>query len=135
MMNGAKAYAKVGLESGIGSASPHGLIMMLYDGAIDTIRKAKLHMEARDIEMKVLAVDKALKIIGEGLNGSLDMEAGGDISQRLSALYSFISKQLIQANAKNDAAGMDTCIELLEDLRSAWQEIGQNTQNNNKNNI
>jgi flagellar secretion chaperone FliS len=124
MMNGAKAYAKVGLETGITSASPHGLIIMLYDGAIDSIRKAKIHMENKDIEMKVLAVDKALKIIGDGLNGSVDLEAGGEIAERLSALYSFISKQLIQANAKNDAAGMDTCIELLDDLRSAWLEIG-----------
>lgn len=123
-MNGAKAYAKVGLETGITSASPHGLIIMLYDGAIDSIRKAKIYMEKKDVEMKVMAVDKALKIIGDGLNGSVDLEAGGEIAERLSALYSFISKQLIQANAKNDAAGFDTCIELLEDLRSAWLEIG-----------
>lgn len=124
MMNGAKAYAKVGLETGISSASPHGLIIMLYDGAIESIRKAKIHMDNKDIEMKVLAVDKALKIIGDGLNGSVDLEAGGEIAERLSALYSFISKQLVQANAKNDPAGLDTCIELLEDLRSAWLQIG-----------
>lgn len=125
MMNGAKAYAKVGLETGINSASPHGLIVLLYDGAIDSIRKAKIYMETKDIEMKVKSVDKALKIISDGLNGSLDLEAGGEIAERLSSLYSFISKQLVQANAKNDPAGMDTCIELLEDLRGAWQEIGQ----------
>jgi flagellar protein FliS len=75
--------------------------------------------------MKIKSVDKALKIISDGLNGSLDLEAGGEIAERLSSLYSFISKQLVQANAKNDSAGMDTCIELLEDLRGAWQEIGQ----------
>ena len=74
MMNGAKAYAKVGLETGINSASPHGLIVLLYDGAIDSIRKAKIYMEAKDIEMKIKSVDKALKIISDGLNGSLDVE-------------------------------------------------------------
>ena len=51
MMYGAKAYAQVGLETGINSASPHGLIVMLYEGAIEAIRKAKIYLEMQNIEM------------------------------------------------------------------------------------
>lgn len=125
MMYGAKAYAQVGLETGINSASPHGLIVMLYDGAIEAIRKAKIYMEMRDIEMKTKSVDKALRIIKDGLTAALDVNAGGELAKQLLALYDYIGKELILANAQNSADRMDTCISLLDDLRGAWLEIGQ----------
>lgn len=129
MMYGAKAYAQVGLETGINSASPHGLIVMLYDGAIEAIRKSKIYLEMGDVEMKAKSVDKGLRIIKDGLTASLDVNAGGALAQQLLALYDYIGKELILANAQNNAERMDTCIALLEDLRSAWLEIGQNTAN------
>jgi flagellar secretion chaperone FliS len=125
MMYGAKAYAQVGLETGINSASPHGLILMLYDGGIEAIRKAKIYLEMQDIEMKSKSVDKALRIINDGLAASLDMNAGGALAERLRALYEFIAKELILANSANSTERMDACITLLEDLRGAWLEIGQ----------
>ena len=125
MMYGAKAYAQVGLETGINSASPHGLILMLYDGGIEAIRKAKIYLEMQDIEMKSKSVDKALRIINDGLAASLDLNAGGALAERLRALYEFIAKELILANSANSVERMDACITLLEDLRSAWLEIGQ----------
>lgn len=124
-MYGAKAYAQVGLETGINSASPHGLILMLYDGGIEAIRKAKIYLEMQDIEMKSKSVDKALRIINDGLAASLDMNAGGALAERLRALYEFIAKELILANSANSTERMDACITLLEDLRGAWLEIGQ----------
>jgi flagellar protein FliS len=129
MMYGAKAYAQVGLETGINSASPHGLIVMLYDGAIEAIRKAQIYLEMGDVEMKTKSVDKGLRIIKDGLTASLDVTAGGALAQQLLALYDYIGKELILANAQNSAERMDTCIGLLEDLRSAWLEIGQSTAN------
>lgn len=125
MMYGAKAYAQVGLETGINSASPHGLIVMLYDGAIEAIRKARIYMEMRDIEMKTRSVDKALRIIKDGLTAALDVNAGGELAKQLLSLYDYIGKELILANAQNSADRMDTCISLLDDLRGAWLEIGQ----------
>ncbi|MBU0784921.1 MAG: flagellar export chaperone FliS [Gammaproteobacteria bacterium] len=129
MIYGAKAYAQVGLETGINSASPHGLIVMLYDGAIEAIRKTKIYLDMGDIEMKTKSVDKALRIIKDGLTTSLDVNAGGALAQQLLALYDYICKELILANAQNSPERMDTCIGLLADLRSAWLEIGQNTAN------
>lgn len=125
MMYGAKAYAQVGLETGINSASPHGLIIMLYDGAIEAIRKSKVYLEMKDIEMKAKSLDKALRIINDGLKASLDVNAGGDLGQQLLALYDYISKEIILSNAQNNVERMNNCIALLEDLRSAWMEIGQ----------
>lgn len=124
MMYGAKAYAQIGLETGVNSASPHGLIVMLYDGAIEAIRKAKLYLEMDNPEMKGLSLTKALRIITDGLVASLDTSAGGPLAEQLLALYDFICKELILANAQNSVEKMDSCIALLENLRSAWAEIG-----------
>lgn len=124
MMFGAKAYAQVGLETGVNSASPHKLIVMLYDGAIEAIRQAKLHTETQNTNDKVKSIDKALRIISDGLIISLDVKSGGQLAEQLMALYQFISKELVLANAKNDVKKLDDCMALLADLRSAWNEIG-----------
>jgi len=125
MMYGAKAYANVGLETGVNSASPHKLIVMLYDGALEAIRKAKLHMEMKNTLDKCQCVDKALRIINEGLMAALDRNAGGQLAEQLLALYEYIGKELVLASARNDAEKMNNCSALLEDLRAAWCEIGQ----------
>jgi flagellar protein FliS len=130
MMFGAKAYAQVELETGINSASPHGLIVMLYDGAIEALRKAKIHIEMNDIEMKTKSMDKAMRIIKDGLTAALDVKAGGALAEQLLALYDYISKEIVLANVQNNAERIDTCIGLLSDLRNAWHEIGQATANN-----
>lgn len=124
MMFGAKAYAQVGLETGVNSASPHKLIVMLYDGALEAIRQAKIHVESQNTPEKVKSIDKALRIISDGLIISLDVKSGGQLAEQLLALYQYISKELVLANAKNDTAKMDNCMSLLKDLRSAWNEIG-----------
>lgn len=102
---------------------------MLYDGAIEAIRKAKIHLEMGNIEMKTKSVDKALRIMKDGLTASLDVNAGGALAEQLLALYDYIGKELILANVQNSTERMDTCIGLLDDLRSAWLEIGQSTAN------
>ena len=129
MKYGAKVYQQIGLETDINNASPHGLIVMLYDGAIEAIRRSKTYLEIGDVEMKTKSVDKALRIITDGLNTSLDVNAGGALAQQLLALYDYISKELILANVQNNPERMDSCIGLLDDLRSAWLEIGQTAIN------
>jgi len=132
MMYGAKAYANVGLESGVHSASPHRLIVMLYDGALEAIRKARLYMEMKDPVQKGQSVDKALRIINEGLVAALDRDAGGQLADQLLALYDYIGNELILASARNDLERLDSCSKLLEDLRSAWCEIGHSGSQQNQ---
>ena len=134
MMFGAKAYAQVGLETGVNSASPHGLIVMLYDGAIEAIRKARIYMGMQDPAMKGKCIDKALRIINDGLVASLDIKVGGELAEQLLALYDYICKELILASVQNNEEKMDACVQLLEDLRSAWAEIGALSQSSDATN-
>lgn len=123
MTRGAQAYARVGVESGVMSASPHQLIVMLFDGAQASIRAAKMHMEDGNISAKGQAISKALNIVNNGLAAALDHERGGELSERLGSLYDYIARLLLRANLRNDQAALDEAAHLLEDIGSAWREI------------
>jgi flagellar protein FliS len=125
--NGANAYAKVGVETGVLTADPHKLILMLFDGAILSIATAAASMESKDIPAKGMAVSKAIEIILNGLKASLDEEAGGELAGRLAALYEYMSERLLYANLHNSRAALDEVTGLLHSLREAWEGIAPGT--------
>ncbi|MBA3023916.1 MAG: flagellar export chaperone FliS [Gammaproteobacteria bacterium] len=117
------AYAKVGIESGTLAADPHKLIAMLYQGALLAIANTKNAMLRKDIPAKGAAVAKALLIIAEGLQASLDKNAGGQLALNLDALYSYMCSRLVHANANNDPEALDEVARLLNELKGAWDSI------------
>ena len=121
--NKANAYAKVSVETGVTSANPHKLILMLYDGALAGIQSARLAMNSKDIPTKGRNISKAIDIIINGLKVSLNMDAGGDLAAQLDALYDYMSDRLLYANLHNNVAALDEVAGLLEGLRSAWEGI------------
>ena len=83
---GAAAYSAVGVETGVSTADPHKLILMLFEGALLQVGTAVIALEKKDIPAKGSAISKAIEIILNGLKVSLDYEAGGDLAERLGAL-------------------------------------------------
>ena len=121
--NPAAAYAQIGVDTMIQSADPHRLIVMLFEGARTAISMARLHMEHNEIPEKGAAISKAIDIINNGLLVSLDNENGGELAERLAALYEYISQRLLWANLKNNRAALDEANQLLGELQSAWAMI------------
>jgi flagellar protein FliS len=119
-----RAYQDVGLETSIAAASPHQLVMMLFDGALSELSFAREHMISRNVPAKGQAISRAIRIIGEGLRGSLDMERGGAIAVQLGALYDYMTRRLVEANLKNNPATLAEVTSLLCEIRSAWAQIG-----------
>ncbi len=121
--NPANAYAKVGLESSVMTADSHGLILLLFDGAATAIAQARIHMEQDDVAQRGASISKAIDIISNGLRSSLNRDAGGELADRLSALYEYIIQRLLWANMRNDRAALDEAASLLGEIHSAWSEI------------
>lgn len=121
--NGASAYANVSMETGVAMASPHHLVVMLFDGALLSIAVAQKEMKAGNIGAKSKAISKAIAIVDEGLRASLNREAGGEIAQSLNALYEYIRNRLLQGNLKNDLDAIAEAQKLLGELRGAWVQI------------
>jgi flagellar secretion chaperone FliS len=119
----ANSYKDVGLETSVMGADSHKLVAMLYQGALLAISEAKYEMQNRHTETKGKAVSKAISIIGEGLQASLDMNVGGEIAQNLFSLYGYMVKRLAEANLNNDTAMLDEVTQLLTELQNAWNAI------------
>nr|WP_315252241.1 flagellar export chaperone FliS [uncultured Duganella sp.] len=120
---GANAYAKVGMETGVVAASPHKLIVMLFDGALVALNGALTGMQSGNIGEKGKALSKAILIIDSGLRAALDKKAGGEIAEGLDALYEYMSSRLLTANIQNDPGIIEEVQRLLTELRDAWNAI------------
>jgi flagellar protein FliS len=114
-------------KGAVNGASPVQLVIMLYDGALRFMEAGKHSMLAKDLEKQNNNLQRAQKIIME-LMTCLDMEKGGDIAKNLLALYSYTLDQLVQANIKDEAIGIDRSIKVFSELRESWSEIEKTTR-------
>jgi flagellar secretion chaperone FliS len=117
-----RAYANVGLETGVNSAHPHRLITMLFDGALLALARARQSMMARDIAARGNAISKAIQIIDEGLKASL-VDSGGNLASNLHALYDYMGRRLLFASLKNDLGAVNEVSRLLTEIKDAWNAI------------
>ncbi|HEY3841258.1 MAG TPA: flagellar export chaperone FliS [Bryobacteraceae bacterium] len=106
------------------SASPLELVAMLYSRGIEEIREARRQLAARDIPLRSRAISKASEIIGE-LDGSLNMEAGGELSTRLRGLYRYCLVRLLDANLHQSDEPLAEVLGLLTTLSEGWQSIAK----------
>jgi len=119
----AAAYAQVGVEVVFDGADPHRLILMLFDGAMLCVAKAQVHMEQGQIAEKGQNISQAINIIANGLRVSLDMEAGGDLAEKLASLYDYMVVRLLHANMHNQLPPLAEVSKLLAELKEAWEQI------------
>lgn len=128
MRSPAETYAKVGVDVAVETSDPHRLVMMLFDAAVAAVSMARIHMSANEIPQKGAAISKAIDLITNGLAASLDVDAGGELAERLAALYDYMAQRLLFANLKNSMAALDEVSELLSSLRDAWAQIAPGQQ-------
>ena len=118
------AYSRVGTETGVMTADPHKLILMLFEGARLAVAEAKLHMQRNETAAKGEVISKAIMIIDHGLKASLDVEAGGEMAEKLYALYDYMANRLLIANLRNEFKALEEVDRLLAELHGAWEAIG-----------
>ena len=117
-----KQYNQVGAQSGVESASPHRLIQMLLEGALDKINLAKGYMQRGEIALKGSHISWAISII-DGLRMSLDKEAGGEMAENLDSLYEYMGRRLVEANLHDDVEILNEVSSLLLEIKSAWDAV------------
>ncbi|AHG22069.1 flagellar protein FliS [Chania multitudinisentens RB-25] len=126
--NRTQVYTQISIESGVMGASPHQLITLLFDGALNALLRARILMNQGNIAGKGEAISKAINIIDNGLKNGLNHAQGGEIADNLAALYDYMKRRLMQGNLHNDMAAIDEVIKLLESIADAWRQIGQTYQ-------
>jgi flagellar protein FliS len=113
---GANAYR----QTSVTTANRGQILLMLYEAAINNVKKATLAIERQDIQGKCTAIGKAHDIINELVN-SLNFEVGGEVARNLERLYNFMTEQLVKANLENKKEPLQTIQKLLETLLDGWR--------------
>lgn len=118
MNKAAHAY----FQTNVSTTDQGHLLIMLYDGALKFLAKAREKILAKDFAQKGILISKVIDIINE-LAASLNMEKGGSLATNLNNLYLLCTARLLQANLKMDVKALDSVVKILEGLRSAYAEI------------
>ncbi len=121
-LRGINAYKKGSLKQEISTADPHRLTLMLLQGALDRIAYAKGAIERDDREAKSENISKAVSILMY-LRDTLDFDAGGEVSENLYGLYSYMIDRVNDAHLKNESTPLEETYGLLEPIRTAWLNV------------
>ena len=123
-MNALTALAQYGQmkQQAAQYASPHQLILLLFNGAIESLRVAKGAIENKNIELRGKHISRAISIIN-GLRDMLDIDKGGDVADNLYSLYSYMAKEIFNAGFHNDQEVLGNIQQMLMDIRGSWEKI------------
>jgi flagellar protein FliS len=126
---GAAQYRAVSSHGLVADASPTRLVQIMFEHVLSNLATAQGCMEriednrpVSDVVAKGTAIGKAIRLIGQ-LNGTLDMERGGEIAASLRALYVYILARLTLANATNDAQIVAEASKLVREVKIGWDQI------------
>ena len=114
-------YIKQYQTSNITTATPEKLMIMLFDGAIQFLQKAKTAIDEKNYQERALNIENARKIIRE-LMRTIDLENGNDVSKNLFRLYNNMAMNLIKANVSRNVGLVDSVIEDLTNIRWGFQK-------------
>ena len=109
-------------EAAVRGASPLKLVVLLYEQALDDLRRALAAIEQGQIEERTNRINHAIKVIGH-LHASLDLERGGTVARDLERFYGVVRKGLMEAQCRQSAEILEEQISCLLVVREAWHEI------------
>lgn len=119
------AYRNDALSASVAAASSHHLVLMLFQGARAALAFARHGLKSGNRLVVSESLSKAMAIIDDGLNASLDLEKGGAMAQRLRVLYNHMIARLSDARAAQDEAPIAEVDKLLAGLEDAWRTVGK----------
>lgn len=108
-------------NSNILTSDPKRLIILCYEETIQSLIRAKAKYQTQEYEAKGKAVQKALDLLNH-LRETLDFERGGEIAKQLDRLYGFMIAHIVKSDQRRDGTGFSQVAEMLEQLKSAWEE-------------
>lgn len=115
-------YHSVNLAARASQATPAQLVLILTDGLLEELARARAHIEARRFELKARSINRCVEIIN-GLSSALDFEAGGELVDNLARLYDYCARRIHFAGVKLDPTIVDEVTGLMVTLRNGWQGL------------
>lgn len=107
-------------QNSVTTASPGELTLMLYNGCLKFLNKAKNAVHEKNVEEKNTNLIKAQAIISE-LMATLNMDI--EVSKNMFSLYEYMNRRLVEANIQNDVAIIEEVEGLVTEFRDTWKEV------------
>ncbi|HTV59246.1 MAG TPA: flagellar export chaperone FliS [Verrucomicrobiae bacterium] len=111
-------------ESAVRGASPIGLIVILYEEIVRSIRRAQRAIRQNDIEQRTQALNHAVQVIGH-LQGILDMERGKDVARNLSRFYGVMRAKILEANVESNQEKLEMLAREFSGLVQTWRKVDE----------
>ena len=121
----AHQYKSTGHYSAVAYSDPHQRVLMLFDGLLDRLARARGAIDREAVAEKGVYLSKAIGIV-DGLRGCLDFEKGGQIAQNLKALYDYAEIKLFESNMDNNIGKIDEVAVIINNIREGWVGINRN---------
>ena len=118
MKDPARAYR----ESAVRGASPVGLIIILYEEVLRTLRRAQRAIQQKDIEGRTLALSHVLDIVGH-LQATLNFEQGGEVAGNLSRFYDVVRAKILEANLHSNSEILEMLSKEISLFINTWQQV------------
>ena len=115
-------YRAVNLGAQTAQASPVQLVLILMDGLLEELARARAHIVAQRYELKARSLDKCVSILN-GLSSAPDVEASGEVVDKLGQLYEYCAERLYRAGYQLDPAIVDEVTGLLTTLKQGWHGV------------
>jgi flagellar secretion chaperone FliS len=116
------SYHATSLDAQASRASPVELVLLLTDGLLDELARARAHVEAKRYEQRAASINKCVDIIN-GLSSSLDFDSGGGVVSNLANLYEFCVNHLHGAGIRQDTAMIDEVVKIMTTIRAGWAGV------------
>jgi flagellar secretion chaperone FliS len=113
------SYHSVNLDAQTARASPIELVLVLTDGLLEELARARGHVVGKRYELKATSLNKCTEIIN-GLSSSLDYDQGGEVVANLGRLYDYCVARLYRAGVDMDPAILDEVVGLLTTIKQGW---------------
>jgi flagellar protein FliS len=116
------SYHAANLDAQTSRASPVELVLLLTDGLLDELARARAHIVGKRYEQRAASINKCVDIIN-GLSSSLDTDSGGPVVTNLANLYEFCATRLHGAGIKQDPAMIDEVVKIMTTIRQGWAGV------------
>lgn len=118
----ASAYKRVNVDTAFSSTNPHQIVVMLFDAVLMSVGGARMALRQKDVLGAGLHIGKAVRLIGEGLLVSLDVDAGGPLVVNLKNVFDYAINRLTYANLNDDDAALEEVARLIKVVADAWKD-------------
>ena len=108
-------------DTAVRGATPIELVIVLYDSAIEDMRRALTAMKDSDIERRATEISHALLVLQQ-LQGTLDFEHGGSAARQFEQFYNVVRAKLLEAQMRGSRELMQQQIRYMSEVRDCWQQ-------------